>query len=60
MHVISRWISLNIETHYAKLMLQKILTVNNILGPKKISSKNMFSFNFEKNCLMCESDLKLL
>lgn len=55
MHVISTWISLNIETHYAKIMLQKILTMNNTLGPKNISSKNMFSFNFEKNCLMCES-----
>jgi hypothetical protein len=37
MHVISMWISLNIETHYAKLMLQKILTMNNILEPKNIS-----------------------
>jgi hypothetical protein len=60
MHVISTWISLNIETHYAKLMLQKILTMNNILGPKTISSKNMFSFHFEKKCLMCERNLKLL
>lgn len=60
MHVISTWISLNIETHYAKLMLQKILTMNNTLRPKIISSQKIFSFNFEKTCLMCESDLKLL
>jgi hypothetical protein len=60
MHVISTWTSLNIKTHYAKLMLQKTLTMNNILGPTKNSSKNMLSFNFEKKCLMCENDLKFL